>query len=679
MIQVRYWLGTLSAICVFTSAARAQQSHRVHETEPNDAISSANLVQLGDTIDGTSAFNNIDYYAIDLPAGTRLELALLSRQFCHALGLWDPEGRPLRGQDCFTDVGANDTLYYEVRATGRYYISMRHEDETPGDALRPPPAYILKAAVYTPPRPGPGNPMRPFASNDGSIWGWVATPTGDVIALAGRLVRVDPQGHMTTFASNVSATGQMAIDAFGDLLVPGGDGVSRYSLRTGTRTQFTGPPSGQYGYWGIAIGADGDVWVSEPGGREGAVFSRFDALGNFKEKVPIPVGRTFFLTMSQAGELFFLTQDSGDVYRLINNKTPQRVITAPDGWRGFGNGGIGIGGVSLDRDGWVYVTQPRQGRVLAFDAQYRLQANPLAQVIDSLGWKRQRIGQAGTGWMRDGDGNMTSRMLVGRVNGDDTSYPEDLLEMNPAGMGAPGADPLLHVKRKELRAAAMGSSYADTLRMLDATGAVTWSVVSGSLPSGVTLAATTGVLSGVPTVTGSFDFAVRGTSGARAGFARFTLPTGEAAAFDLDDRPLRPGVVGASYADTLRVLNPEGVVTWSVASGRLPPGVTLTSGTLGTGVLTGVPTDTGSFAFDAIATNGPRRGSGRFTILVAPVTVSSADVSDALMGVTTLTPAVVQYLDRHGNNNGILDVGDLRAYLRALGQLPASPPRSSPR
>jgi hypothetical protein len=138
----------------------------------------------------------------------------------------------------------------------------------------------------------------------------------------------------------------------------------------------------------------------------------------------------------------------------------------------------------------------------------------------------------------------------------------------------------------------------------------------------------------------------------------------------LDRAPLRAGVRGVEYDDTLRGQNPPGSVTWTVIAGNLPPGVNLTATT---GALRGVPTDTGVFAFTVRATSGSRLAFGRFTVTIGaapPVAVSVTDVANALMGLATLTPAVVQYLDQHGNNNGVLDVGDLRAFLRAQGQLP---------
>jgi hypothetical protein len=394
-----------------------------------------------------------------------------------------------------------------------------------------------------------------------------------------RLSRVSSDGHPTIVATGFTPFGQIALDAFGDVLVPSEDQggvVWRFNPTTGARTIFTGPSSGEYGYTGVAIGADGDVWLSQPGSLAGATVSRFSALGVFKGTMRISVGRTFALTMSQSGELFFITQDAGDIYKLVNNTTPQKVISGAGIGREYGS-------LELDHDGWVYVTQPRQGKLLLFNAQYQLARDPLAQVLDSLPWVQKHISQ-GPAWIRDANGNMTSRMLVARGPGfyDETQGPNEILETNHAGMGAPGADPGLHPDLSPLRAAALSASYNDTLRMVGG-GTATWSVVDGHLPAGIVLSAN-GVLTGIPTTTGTSEFAVRGVNGARAGFARLKIVVNEA----------------------------------------------------------------------------------------APVQVSEADIATALMGGASLTADVVSYLDTHGNNNGRLDVGDLRAYLRAQGQLSGS-------
>jgi hypothetical protein len=667
------WIGLPAAIAtILTVVPTRVFAQQVAETEPNNSRAAASLAHLGDTVSGTMPYLDVDYFAIDLAAGTKLVVTLLNHQFCPEFNLWDSNGKPLDYRSCMSDTHPHDTIYIAIPTTGRYYISIDHLDETPGDADHPPGTYQLTTGRYTAPRPGPANPMRVIASGLDGINGWIGTPSGDIIASQyitdhASLVRVSPQGAVTTFAERVDApleARQMAVDAFGDLLVPGG-GVWRYSLRTGERSEFTSRGASEFGYSGIAVGSDGDVWLSElavSGGRAtGTVLSRFDALGSFKERITINGLNTLALAMSQGGELFFIDAHS-DVYHLVNNATPQRVIVADPGGP--------FGSVTLDQDGWVYVEQPSQGKVLAFDAQYHRAVDPLVQVLDSLGWKKQRVAGAGLLWLRDGSGKMTSRVWVGRYNGEENTFPMDILELNASGMGAPGVDPFLHVKQSDLRAAAAGSAYADTLRLTEGTQA-TWSVVSGALPAGLSLSSS-GVLSGTPSQTGNASFDVRAIDGARAGFAHLKMTVGAAVALEIDATPLRPGSVGSAYADTLQVTNADGAVTWTVTAGKVPPGVALAQAT---GVLSGTPSDTGSFAFTATATSGPRTGSRQFTIAIATqgtVTVAVADIVTALLGGPSLSAQQVQYLDGHGNHNGVLDVGDLRAYLRAQGQLSSS-------
>ena len=112
-------------------------------------------------------------------------------------------------------------------------------------------------------------------------------------------------------------------------------------------------------------------------------------------------------------------------------------------------------------------------------------------------------------------------------------------------------------------------------------------------------------------------------------------------------------------------------MTWSITSGTLPPGIVF-DGAKGT--LRGTPTDTGSFAFDAKASSSSQSATGQFTIKISTEQVMQIDIDKiaaALLGSTALSADQSVYLDQHGNHNGLLDVGDLRAYLRARGALTA--------
>ena len=60
----------------------------------------------------------------------------------------------------------------------------------------------------------------------------------------------------------------------------------------------------------------------------------------------------------------------------------------------------------------------------------------------------------------------------------------------------------------DLSAATVGEVYAQQLAVTGGTAPYTWSVVSGVLPSGVTLSSS-GVVSGIPSSSGSFCFTIQ--------------------------------------------------------------------------------------------------------------------------------------------------------------------------
>ncbi|HXG68308.1 MAG TPA: putative Ig domain-containing protein, partial [Blastocatellia bacterium] len=124
----------------------------------------------------------------------------------------------------------------------------------------------------------------------------------------------------------------------------------------------------------------------------------------------------------------------------------------------------------------------------------------------------------------------------------------------------------------------------------------TWSVGTGTLPPGLTLHPTDGVISGDPTEPGTFTFTVRLTD------ATPTTVTSEPLRIAIAPAPLQitssgdltTGAVGVVYAHQLTHFGGQGTRSWSLASGSLPPGLTLNGST---GRITGTPTTVGVSSF----------------------------------------------------------------------------------
>ena len=124
---------------------------------------------------------------------------------------------------------------------------------------------------------------------------------------------------------------------------------------------------------------------------------------------------------------------------------------------------------------------------------------------------------------------------------------------------------------------------------------------------------------------------------------------------------LRNGVMGAAYSDTLVVTNATGTPTWSLSSGSLPAGLSLDAAT---GIISGIPEQTGNFEIVAHVDDGNQQGQRRYAFTITAPSLALADVADAILGVTgLLSDDEIRYLDLLGNQNDRLDIGDFRAFL----------------
>ncbi len=191
----------------------------------------------------------------------------------------------------------------------------------------------------------------------------------------------------------------------------------------------------------------------------------------------------------------------------------------------------------------------------------------------------------------------------------------------------------------------VNTAYSDQLTMTGGTSPITWSVSTGTLPPGITLSASTGLLSGTPTTAGSYSFTVKVTdsSGLTATEpVTLTIIPGPSLSF-----PAPPaGWTHTVYGDTLTESGGTSPYTWTVSSGSLPAGISLSAD----GNLSGTPTATGTFAFTVKVSDANSQSATEATsitvsagVSATPPTPPAADVGGAYSYTLTATGGTTPY------------------------------------
>ncbi len=190
--------------------------------------------------------------------------------------------------------------------------------------------------------------------------------------------------------------------------------------------------------------------------------------------------------------------------------------------------------------------------------------------------------------------------------------------------------PALTITTASLPGGVTGAPYSQTLAASGGTGNYAWSVVSGNLPGGLALD-TRGTLAGTPNASGSFAFTVQVADGSGTPVTHaFTIAIAQAFTISTVG-VLANGAVGTPYTVSLASSGGTGAVTWALASGQLPPGLTLSPA----GTISGVPTDSGTFGFTARATDTrSNTANSTFTITVIPALIitTQSTLSNGALG-----------------------------------------------
>jgi hypothetical protein len=137
-----------------------------------------------------------------------------------------------------------------------------------------------------------------------------------------------------------------------------------------------------------------------------------------------------------------------------------------------------------------------------------------------------------------------------------------------------------------LQGGTVNQPYNQSLAATGGIGALTWSISAGTLPQGLNIDSTTGVISGTPTTVETANFTVRVADTLLQSDTRDLSITISAALEITTTSPLQPNAKeGEAYSTTLQTSGGLAPVTWSVDP-PLPDGLSLNAST---GEITGIP------------------------------------------------------------------------------------------
>jgi hypothetical protein len=178
----------------------------------------------------------------------------------------------------------------------------------------------------------------------------------------------------------------------------------------------------------------------------------------------------------------------------------------------------------------------------------------------------------------------------------------------------------------------VGTPYTWVFKPVNGAPPFSFSLAGGDLPPGLKIESD-GTFHGTPTTPGTFNFDVNVTQdwcGCGDSQRSFTVKIRDR--LTITTNALQSAVVGSPYTATLGLSGTGGLgMWWSIASGALPPGLTLPhDGTPGDGVISGTPTSVGTFTFTVKAGDSDgylpdRSTTKQLTIaVVAPLSATAA-------------------------------------------------------
>ena len=185
---------------------------------------------------------------------------------------------------------------------------------------------------------------------------------------------------------------------------------------------------------------------------------------------------------------------------------------------------------------------------------------------------------------------------------------------------------------------AQNVAYSTTLAASGGIQPYSWSVASGTLPSGLSLNSGTGVISGTPTASGTSSFTVKVTDGnSMTGTQALSITVTPGVSIATTTLPA--GEQNIAYSTNLAASGGTQPYTWSITTGALPSGLSLNSGT---GVISGTPTASGTSSFTVQVTdaNSQNATMGLSIMIATPPSITTTTLSAGVQNLSYSTTLV---------------------------------------
>jgi hypothetical protein len=224
---------------------------------------------------------------------------------------------------------------------------------------------------------------------------------------------------------------------------------------------------------------------------------------------------------------------------------------------------------------------------------------------------------------------------TGTVIGTPTSSGTSTFTINATDFGTPpltvpspiftitiNPPPPLSITSTSMSNGITGTAYSSAIASSGGVPPLTWSVPPGTLPPGLELNTSSGLISGTPTTAGVYKFFPTVTDSAIPP-QKFTSTTGvtisviTVAPLQSVTPPLPPGDVATGYTASLVATGGVAPYTWSITSGQLPSGLKLNSAS---GTISGIPilSTTANFAVQVEDTNSTKSAPQTLSIVINP-------------------------------------------------------------